>query len=757
MSEIFVTREAQRRAENLITQYLRNAGYDGSLEDGTGLYDVVIRPAGTIYSMFRQDLKKAHAYMSLQGAEDVRSALTKDEYDDAVDSILSNWFISRNEGIKPYGYVRVWFSEAMDYWAYSDGDLVATYGGASLIANIKEIYGEDTKAWGSRDFKELVNTTSNALEYYIDVPVTSSEALDITIDADTVLSPNRTDVRLLRATAAAAFSPGTDIESSDHFIERAKDAITTRELITYRAINTVLLDTFPGIINLYTAGHGVAEMIRDVVNFNGVAAHVGNKADIWMASPLVEFVETCPVTVDDDGVAHITLNSSPAHLFSITDDYASEWLVTEGDPDWESNISNYHFVEDSGSGYVDVVQWVYSGEEQESTAAASEDSETVHVDQGIVTTQFLHKDGFEISGNAPADSYNAYSGRLLTGVGKDVSSVFTDSLPATITVGASEPADITVAITGEPVQSSSTAELTVMLEAPVSEDAELSFSLESTAYTVAIEAQASSATFTAVVPDAPDVDVYQDGTLHFFRFFDEAGVLDDYNEDTALPQAYDSENILIARLLRTGNKNIDYTAVVNEFYWLVPGIGAQDIRFTLPTLTDGEKEELGDSTRTVTVRGLTSGTAKEAEEFVFNRANCVASFDPHVKMKTPVVLSFLLNIKSEVDDPTDADKIILQDDVRSSIASYINQIAYTGEPYAQSQLVKYVHQHTSDLARIEMPITCTATMFNMLTGKNETFSVGNTFALPEGTWSKQVTENTVQFYTSADLISVTLI
>ena len=331
MSEIFITREAQGRAENLITQYLRNAGYDGSLEDGTGLYDVVIRPTATIYAMFRQDLKKAQAYMSLRGADDVRNALSQDEYDNAIDCVLSNWFVTRNEGIKPYGYVRVWFSEAMDFWSYNDGDVIASYGGVDLIANINEIYGADTKAWAAADFKELINTTSNTLEYYIDVPATTSDAADLTITEGTVFTANRTDVRMLRATAAAAFSPGTEIESSDHFVERTREAITTRELITYRAISTVLLDSFPGIINLYTAGHGVPEMIRDIVNFNGVNAHIGNKADIWMATPLNEFTETCPVTVDENGVAHITLSSSPAHIFSITDDYASEWLVVEGD------------------------------------------------------------------------------------------------------------------------------------------------------------------------------------------------------------------------------------------------------------------------------------------------------------------------------------------------------------------------------------------------------------------------------------------
>ena len=56
VSDIVISSEQLEEARNLICQYLRDAGYKGSLEDGTGIADAVIKPAALITLFIRQEL-----------------------------------------------------------------------------------------------------------------------------------------------------------------------------------------------------------------------------------------------------------------------------------------------------------------------------------------------------------------------------------------------------------------------------------------------------------------------------------------------------------------------------------------------------------------------------------------------------------------------------------------------------------------------------------------------------------------------------
>jgi len=59
MSEFLISQERISQATNIIVQFLRDSGYAGSLEDGTGLNDVVIKPSAVIYSLLAQMVDKA--------------------------------------------------------------------------------------------------------------------------------------------------------------------------------------------------------------------------------------------------------------------------------------------------------------------------------------------------------------------------------------------------------------------------------------------------------------------------------------------------------------------------------------------------------------------------------------------------------------------------------------------------------------------------------------------------------------------------
>lgn len=311
MSNVYFSEEELTNATNIIIEYLRDTGFNGSVEAGTGISDAVIKPSALLYSLFAQLVEKVAAYLSLQKATDQYQAgsIDQSDYDEAVDNVLSNWFVSRKQGKPTYGTFRVWFLQPLDFFHVTDGETLGQYDSHNIVANGEQVFAES-------DFSQVVNATTHYNEYYIDIAVRSTENFDDIILAGTEMAAKISNVYYLRTSIPGNFIPGIAKETSEAFINRTKQAITTRELITERAINTVLIENFDEILNIYTAGHGDPEQIRDIVTLeNGARVHYGNKADIYVASLLTKASQSFELTkageipmneiADSSHIAHI--------------------------------------------------------------------------------------------------------------------------------------------------------------------------------------------------------------------------------------------------------------------------------------------------------------------------------------------------------------------------------------------------------------------------------------------------------------------
>lgn len=283
-------------ARNFLVQYLTDAGYEGSLEDGTALNDLLIKAFALMFTLFRFEADKSSAYMSVKRAKQLQ-VLLGNEYDAAIDALLSNWFVSRGSGAPTTGTLRLVFIQPPDYFALNAGTTVCT------INNFPFTPSQDY-VFTSSDFVAVANTSQNTVEYYVDILVQSTYNLTTAITAGTSSTAAISDIYFLRADVPAAFTSGAYKETSDEFIARTEKAITTRELITPRAIATVLPANYSDVKGLYVAGFGTQEQLRDTATYDSIVVHVGNKADIYVRSQLVKRTFTAPVL--NGGVLDLT-------------------------------------------------------------------------------------------------------------------------------------------------------------------------------------------------------------------------------------------------------------------------------------------------------------------------------------------------------------------------------------------------------------------------------------------------------------------
>lgn len=273
-----VSLDSLQKAQSYLIQFLKDNGYTGSLDDGTAIFDVVIKPMSLLLLLFQQDIEKSKAYLSLADAQALKDDLG-DEYDTVIDSLLSNFFMTRKSGTSARAVLRLYFSKALDFLSILEGVKVASYSNVGLTATQQySFYPED--------FTVLVGTGNDATMYYVDVEVESETALELPEAVSEALSitGSVSSIYFLKTELVRIANTGSVIEESDAFIARSEKALTTRELITDRAFFTVLQNEFAAVTSVYTAGYGDPEQVRDIVDFESISVHVGNKVDVFIQS-----------------------------------------------------------------------------------------------------------------------------------------------------------------------------------------------------------------------------------------------------------------------------------------------------------------------------------------------------------------------------------------------------------------------------------------------------------------------------------------
>lgn len=305
MANIDISSNKLEEATSYLIQYLRDSGFEGSTEAGTAIYDVLIRPSAMLYALFNDMVNRAKAYNSIAEANNVRTLIGEDEYNAAIDSILQNWFVTRKEGSKSTGTIRLYFTRLLTFFELKkDGTAKVNINGVDY--DVARDY-----ALSSSNFSSIYNSERNAIEYYTDLEI-ESIANAVGTAGDIVGYIN--SIYLIRLALVGDIVSGSEFETSEEFIARTNQAITTRELISDNSIYTTLGEVFTGIRELYIAGFGDTEQLRDVVTFESIDIHVGNKADIYLNIDLEPTEVVCPVS----SIGNVDLTSITQHIADVS-------------------------------------------------------------------------------------------------------------------------------------------------------------------------------------------------------------------------------------------------------------------------------------------------------------------------------------------------------------------------------------------------------------------------------------------------------
>lgn len=313
LSDLRFTDDELARAEALIAESISARQPSLDLSPSTTIYDLLVRPAAVEYLNNRAMSESIRNTQSLKGVQE-NPALANDS---VVDSILSNYGISRKAGSVATGYVRVNVSRNTTYSIIS-GQSFTSSNGAQFRTS------QSYLALASPSDGDLLLRASDSQndQFFFLLPVTATTVGVASQVADNVeLVPDTSIANFISAYSFGAFVGALDQETNDQLIARIPQALSAKNRVSRSAIASELKDHFSEMLDVSVQGYDDEAMLRGVGGILPIKG--GGFADIWVRTSLApESVSTVlnatmETVVADRGTCSVTVPASahPGHFF----------------------------------------------------------------------------------------------------------------------------------------------------------------------------------------------------------------------------------------------------------------------------------------------------------------------------------------------------------------------------------------------------------------------------------------------------------
>lgn len=284
-TDLVVTKEDYSEAEIFTQQYLTAMYPTLDLREGSPLRDIVIRPCATMVALVNKGVTKYFNDNSLSGATDSTPTST-------VDAIMSNFFLTRNQGSTTQITAQVRFSTAIP--------------ATSVSVPVSTTFSVDNVNKFSPLEATTLSLTDGSLQLYSDNTGNQYYFGNVVLEAHDAGSASNVEVGqeflyftifdpyFLGASVRSIATSGVDAETNTQFINRAGNSISTRNLINSPSIETQLNATFPAIKSILVSGYGDYEQFRDyrLLSLSSsntpVPVHLGGFVDAYCATKLSE-------------------------------------------------------------------------------------------------------------------------------------------------------------------------------------------------------------------------------------------------------------------------------------------------------------------------------------------------------------------------------------------------------------------------------------------------------------------------------------
>jgi hypothetical protein len=238
--------------EQEFTEFLttRIEEYDSNIvvSRGTANYDILVAALTAVLEPLWWEIKTVKEWQSLTNFGSMP--------DEEMDALVANYFMVRSQGSKSRGTVKIYFSRP-ETIIFNEFIRFVTRSGLGFIPEEPSIIQADA-----------MSLNQEGGLYYTEIVVEAElEGKDYDILSNQIISVENLPVNFVRVVNTSAFTGGTDKETNTELFDRARDAITVRNLQTKKGIRYNVRTEFPRVSAIEVVGFGDSEMLRDLIQY----------------------------------------------------------------------------------------------------------------------------------------------------------------------------------------------------------------------------------------------------------------------------------------------------------------------------------------------------------------------------------------------------------------------------------------------------------------------------------------------------------
>jgi hypothetical protein len=277
MADLTITDADRASAEQFLTAFLSEMFPDADYSQGSVTRDHTISSISASIALMRAEAKSVRAGTSLRTVSQLGD---RTDINEAVDNIVSNWFLTRRTGRPVRGTGIIIFS-ALHSGTVPAGSIFTRTAGRRFLLD-----GTSAINYLSTDLVPRYDSSGALTAYTLRVPlVAEGVGTAYEVGAGAFSNFPRFNTYVLGMENDAAFTGASDTETVEEFQARAQRAITVRDLNSERSIITVLSETFLDIDFMGVVGMGDKAMQRDRADLASPnLVHTGGVTDVYVSS-----------------------------------------------------------------------------------------------------------------------------------------------------------------------------------------------------------------------------------------------------------------------------------------------------------------------------------------------------------------------------------------------------------------------------------------------------------------------------------------
>lgn len=225
---------------------LRQAYPDMAIGEGDALTDLVVKVNTLLWDPVVREVARVRRGLSFRDP----STLTEEE----ADALGANLFAERAQGDFARGTARILFSQAQN----------VSISPVNFFTGRSGLHFFPTESQSIRVEEMLLNIDENGLFYFDVTTIAEKAGSEYNIGPRELVSVANLDAAV-QVTNLRKFESGDDAATAAEFVDKTRQELTERSLVTLRGVAAKLTSAFPEISRLNVVGFNDPEMQRDVI------------------------------------------------------------------------------------------------------------------------------------------------------------------------------------------------------------------------------------------------------------------------------------------------------------------------------------------------------------------------------------------------------------------------------------------------------------------------------------------------------------